>query len=258
MTVHADDRFPLIKQEGALYNRIAKHVEELIRSEQLRPGDRLPAERRLADMLGVSRVPIREAMRSLETQGLIEVRRGQGMFVAQHSVEAAVEQFTITMLRQRDLLVELFAVRRLLEPASAQWAAVRAQPDEVQALRLIVDEMERLAAADHLDYDTFGERDVELHLHIASASGNRVLVRIMEAIQDLHREQIETSLRYRDRMHETLEDHRRIFAAIEAGDPVAASQSMTEHLERSEAATRARIEGEPEGDHAESRPPSMG
>src|SRR3712207_4035881 len=95
MTVHADDRFPPIKQDGALYNRIAKHVEELIRSEQLRPGDRLPAERRLADMLGVSRVPIREAMRSLATQGLIEVRRGHGMFVAQHSVEAAVEQFTI-------------------------------------------------------------------------------------------------------------------------------------------------------------------
>jgi len=152
------------------------------------------------------------------------------------------------------VLVELFAVRRLLEPASAQWAAVRAQPAEVEGLRRILDDMEGLAAADPPKYDTFGERDVELHIDIASASGNRVLVRIMQAIQDLHREQIETSLRYRDRMHETLEDHRRIVAAIETGDPVAAGQSMTAHLERSEAAARARIEG----GHAESRPPSMG
>ena len=86
---------------------------------------------------------------------------------------------------------------------------------------------------------------VELHIHIASSARNRVLVRIMQAIQDLHREQIETSLRYRDRVHETLDDHRRIVNAIQAGDPVQAGQAMTEHLDRSEAASMARIEGGP-------------
>jgi GntR family transcriptional repressor for pyruvate dehydrogenase complex len=243
-----DARFPRLKQEGALYKRIAKHVHDLIVTEQLRPGDRLPAERQLAEMLGVSRVPIREAMRSLAAQGLIEVRRGHGMFVAERSVDAAVDEFTLTLLRHRGVLAELFAVRRLLEPASAQWAAVRAQPDEVEAMRRIVGDMEALGATDPPDYEAFGDRDVELHIHIATAARNRVLVRIMQAIQDLHRDQIETSLRYRDRVHETLDDHRRIVAAIEAGDPVLAGQVMSEHLDRSEAASMARIEGGPPPD----------
>ena len=239
-----DARFPRLKQEGALYKRIAEHVHELIVSEQLRPGDRLPAERELAEMLGVSRVPIREAMRSLAAQGLIEVRRGRGMFVAER-IDAAVDEFTLTLLRHRDVLAELFAVRRLLEPASAQWAAVRAQPDEIEGMRRSVGEMEMLGEQDPPEYDAFGDRDVELHIHIAAAGHNRVLLRIMQAIQDLHRDQIETSLRYRDRVHETLDDHRRIVAAIEAGDPVLAGWAMSEHLERSEAASMARIEGGP-------------
>ncbi len=240
-----DARFPRLKQEGALYKRIATHVSELIVTEKLRPGDRLPAERQLAEMLGVSRVPIREAMRSLAAQGLIEVRRGHGMFVAERSVDAAVAEFTLTLLRHRDVLAELFAVRRLLEPASAQWAAVRSAPDELAEMRRIVDDMETFGEKDPPDYEAFGDRDVELHIHIAGAARNRVLVRIMQAIQDLHREQIETSLRYRDRVHETLDDHRRIVNAIEAGDPVLAGQAMSEHLDRSEAASMGRIEGGP-------------
>src|SRR3954471_17291070 len=99
-------RFPVFGQE-ALYKRIAAHVRELIESEQLQPGERLPAERDLARMLGVSRVPIREAMRTLAAQGLVEIRRGQGMFVALQSVDATVDQLTSALLQQRDLLEEL-------------------------------------------------------------------------------------------------------------------------------------------------------
>src|SRR3954454_18887056 len=101
-------RFPVLRHE-ALYQRIADHVRDLIESEELRPGERLPAERDLARMLGVSRVPIREAMRTLAAQGLIEIRRGQGMFVARQSVDATIEQLTSALLQQRGLLEELFA-----------------------------------------------------------------------------------------------------------------------------------------------------
>src|SRR3954447_16099180 len=99
-------RFPVFGQE-ALYKRIAAHVRELIETKQLQPGERLPAERDLARMLGVSRVPIREGMRTLAAQGLIDIRRGQGMFVASNAVDATVEELTSALLKQRDLLAEL-------------------------------------------------------------------------------------------------------------------------------------------------------
>ena len=245
------ERFPVFAQE-ALYKRIANHVRELIETKQLRPGERLPAERDLARMLGVSRVPIREAMRTLAAQGLVDIRRGQGMFVASSSVDATVDQLTNALLKQRDLLSELFAVRRLLEPASAQWAAARREPDDIEKLERLLADMQRAGSQEPPDYETIGERDTQLHVEIAAAANNRVLVRIMQAIQDLHREQLETSLRYRDRVHDTYKDHLRIVRAIVAGDPVEARSAMVDHLANGEAATMARIEG---GDDRTERSP---
>lgn len=246
-------RFPTLRHE-ALYERIADHVRDLINSEQLQPGERLPAERDLARMLGVSRVPIREAMRTLAAQGLIEIRRGQGMYVAASSVDATVDRLTHALLDQRDLLSELFAVRRLLEPASAQWAAARRDPEQVRELEQLLADMRRAAEADPPDYETVGERDTQLHERVATASENRVLVRIMKAIQDLHRQQLETSLRYRGRLESTLRDHTRIVRAIAAGDPVEARSAMVDHLANSEAATMARIEGDGEVPAGAGRP----
>jgi len=234
--------FTVLTQE-ALYQRIANHVRDLIVNQHLHPGERLPAERELARMLGVSRVPIREAMRTLAAQGYIEIRRGQGTFVATSSVEATVDELTKELLKQRGLLAELFAVRRLLEPASAQWAAARAGEEDIAKILQTMAEMESAGGSDPPDYETIGKRDTELHVQIADAAANRVLIRIMQAIQDLHREQLETSLRYRDRVHETLKDHRRLVGAIAAGDPVEAREAMLDHLTRSEVATMARIEG---------------
>jgi GntR family transcriptional repressor for pyruvate dehydrogenase complex len=242
--VEGDDDLPFtVLTQEALYQRIANHVRDLIVSQRLQPGERLPAERELARLLGVSRVPIREAMRTLAAQGYVEVRRGQGMFVATSSVEATVDELTKELLKQRDLLAELFAVRRLLEPASAQWAAARATPEDVAKLVGILQEIEAAGDLDPPDYETLGKCDTELHVQIADAAANRVLIRIMQAIQDLHREQLETSLRYRGRIHETIKDHRRIVRAIGAGDPVEAREAMIDHLSNSEAATMARIEG---------------
>jgi GntR family transcriptional regulator, transcriptional repressor for pyruvate dehydrogenase complex len=238
----ADSRFPVFAQ-STLYQRITDHVRELIETEQLRPGERLPAERELAQMLGVSRVPIRESMRALAAQGLIEIRRGQGMFVVSRDVQATIDQLASVLLKQRAAFEELFAVRRLLEPAAAEWAATRGEPDDFVTLERIVSDMETAGGLDPPDFDTVGERDTQLHVEIAAAADNRVLVRIMQAIQDLHREQLETSQRYAGRLTETLKDHRRIVDAIVARDPVEAHEAMSEHLRNAETATLGRLEG---------------
>jgi GntR family transcriptional regulator, transcriptional repressor for pyruvate dehydrogenase complex len=235
-------RFPSLGQE-ALYKRIAAHVRELIESRELQPGERLPPERELARMLGVSRIPVREAMRTLAAQGLIEIRHGQGTFVAPRGVEVAVQELAGALLQQRHTFEELFAVRRLLEPASAQWAATRAGQVELERLQRALEAMEEACAADPPDYETIGEHDAQLHLHVAAGTANRVLLRIMQAIQDLHEQQLETSLRYRGRLDRTLADHRRIVAAIVAGDPVEAGSAMLDHLEQGESAALAGIDG---------------
>jgi GntR family transcriptional regulator, transcriptional repressor for pyruvate dehydrogenase complex len=235
-------RFPSLGQE-ALYKRIAAHVRELIEQRELRPGERLPPERDLARMLGVSRIPVREAMRTLAAQGLIDIRHGQGTFVAPRGVEAAVQELTGALPDQRHTFEELSAVRRLLEPASAQWAATRAGAAEHESLERALEAMEAAYAADPPDYETIGEHDARVHLEIAAATGNRVLLRIMQAIQDLHEQQLETSLRFRGRLERTLADHRRIVAAVAAGDPVEAGRAMLDHLDRREAAALAGIDG---------------
>jgi GntR family transcriptional repressor for pyruvate dehydrogenase complex len=241
-TLGADSRFPVFAQ-STLYQRIADHVRELIETEQLRPGERLPAERELARMLGVSRVPIRESMRTLAAQGLIEIRRGQGMFVVARDVEATIDQLASALLKQRNAFEELFAVRRLLEPAAARWAALRRDEDDVARLERLMGDMEAAGSLDPPDFETLGERDTQLHVQVAAAADNRVLVRIMQAIQDLHRDQLETSQRYAGRLSQTLKDHRRIVAAIVARDPDLAHEAMSEHLADAEEATLGRLGG---------------
>ena len=232
-------------RKDTLYVRVAQHVKELIDNQELAPGDRLPTERQLAQMLGVSRVPIREAIRTLSAQGVVEVRRGQGMFVASKGIDATIDELTNVLMKQRDSFEDLFAVRRILEPASAQWAASRAGSEEVAKLKGIVDEMDEAGTAEpEPDFERMAQLDLELHVEIATAAENKVLVRIMEAIQDVHREQLETSLRYRGRIEQTLKDHRRIVEAIAGADPVEARSAMVDHVANSAVATFGRIGGD--------------
>ena len=216
-------------------------MRELIAADGLGPGDQLPTERELAQRLGISRVPIREAIRTLAALGIVEVRGRQGMFVSSRAIDASFDELTAVLLRRHAAFDELFAVRRLLEPASAQWAAARATPGEVAELRAIVDAMEQAAHADPPDLETYLERDAALHLRVAEASGNGVLARILAAIQDLHREQIETTSRSRGRLNQAVSDHRRIIAAIAARDPIGAHDAMLDHLAATERAAQEEL-----------------
>lgn len=234
---------PSVETE-ALHKRIEQHVRAMIETGEVSPGERLPTERELAERLGVSRMPIREAIRTLSAQGLVEVRGRRGMFVAPRNVDATVEQLTTVMMRQRAALDELLAVRRLLEPASAQWAAARADEEGIAHLRSILARMEAASAVEPPDYDALRACDTEFHVTLAACSGNAVLRRILEAIQDLHSEQIVTTQRYRGRLRQTLDDHRRLVDAIAARDPIAAHDLMLEHLARTEVAAHGRIDGD--------------
>ena len=130
-----------------IYEEIVRQVKAMIAEGRLKGGDRLPPERDLAEKFVVSRTSVREALRALESLGLVEIRPGEGTFVREVSVEALIEPLALLMVSQREAIGELFEARRLLEPALAALAASRATPEEIQEMERILEEQAAEIAA---------------------------------------------------------------------------------------------------------------
>ncbi|MGX4642661.1 FadR/GntR family transcriptional regulator [Massilia sp. SYSU DXS3249] len=209
--------------EPRLYRVVADRIEALVRSEQLAPGTRLPAERELAARLGVSRASLREALIALELGGRIEVRGGSGVYLCASApvdtVEAGPGPF------------EVLAARRLIEAEVCAMAARMATDSALDAILKAVEEMER----NHDIYSSNELADREFHLAIARATGNSALVGTVAYLWEQrgrlwHR--LKEHFQTEELRKETLKDHRRIFAAIAAHDPAGARSAMRAHLER--------------------------
>src|SRR6266851_3407107 len=130
-----------------IYEEIVRQIRTLISEGKLKSGDRLPPERDLAERFRVSRASVREALRSLESMGLIEIRLGEGTFVREISVDSLIEPLALVILTQREAVGELFEARRLLEPPIAGLAARRSTKEEVQEMERILEEQGKEVAA---------------------------------------------------------------------------------------------------------------
>ena len=217
-----------------IYQEIVRQVKGMIAEGRLRSGDQLPPERDLAEKFVVSRTSVREALRALESLGLIEIRPGEGTFVRKISVETLVEPLALIMASQREAIGELFEARRLLEPSIAALAAVRATPEEIRELERILEQQAAQIAAGNTG---LGE-DAAFHAAIGAAAHNRAITRIAHAIMDLLTQSREESLNTPGRPTRSHEDHRRIVAAITARDEEAAREAMVEHLKAVEGLVR--------------------
>jgi GntR family transcriptional regulator, transcriptional repressor for pyruvate dehydrogenase complex len=214
-----------------IYEAIVRQVKAMIAEGRLKSGDQLPPERDLAEKFVVSRTSVREALRALESLGLIEIRPGEGTFVREVSVESLIEPLALAMLSQREAIGELFEARGLLEPAIAAYAALRATPHDLEEMERILDEQGREVAAGR----TGLAQDAEFHSAIASAAHNRAISRLVHGIMDLLTQSREESLSTPGRPTRSHESHRRILAAIAARDQEAARQAMLDHLRGVEA-----------------------
>ncbi len=209
-----------------IYEDIVRQVRALIADGHLKSGDRLPPERDLAERFRVSRTSVREALRSLQTRGLIEIRAGEGAFVRDVSVEALVEPLALVILPYREAVGELFEARHLLEPAIAALAARRATRDEIAEMERILDEQAREVARGR----TGMTQDSALHAAIAQSAHNRAIVRIVSALVDLLAQSREESLHTPGRPTRSHQDHRRILKAIRRRDEAGARRAMLDHL----------------------------
>jgi GntR family transcriptional repressor for pyruvate dehydrogenase complex len=205
---------------------VARQLEQLI-LQKLQPGDKLPAERELAEMLGVSRSSIRDAIQSLRLMGLVEPRQGAGTVVRQISAEALVNPLANVIAHQRQLVGELLDFRKMLEPPLAARAATHASPDEIAEMEEILRRQDEKLRGGDLAI----EEDSEFHYAIAMASGNSVVLKVLDVIMDMLRETRARSLQRSGRPQKSLAGHRRILTAIKRHDSVSAQAAMRQHIQ---------------------------
>ena len=213
-----------IKRRG-IHGEIVLQLREFLAKGDLKPGDQLPSERALSERLGVSRPSVREALRSLESSGLVHIRIGSGTYVAS-AEDTLLSPLATAILQQRDVLLDIFEARKTIEPEIAALAARRAGIEEVAKMEEVLAEQARQIAAG----DTGVEADTAFHALLAQAAKNKVFLKLNEAIVDSLRDTRERSLQIRGRPERSLAGHREILKAIRAKNAVGARRAMLAHL----------------------------
>ena len=215
-----------VVRKNKVYEEVAQQIERLI-LKKLQPGDKLPSERELAEMLKVSRSSIRDAIRGLELRGLVEPRQGAGTIVRESAVEPLANPFASALKRRKEMVSELLDFRKMLEPPLAARAATHASADEISEMEEILQRQEKTQKQ--------GEpaiaEDAEFHYSIALASGNSVVLKVIDTLMDLLRDTREQSLQVEGRAEKSLAGHRRILSAIKRRDAEAAKAAMRRHIE---------------------------
>ena len=211
-----------------VYQEVARQLERHI-AQSLKPGELLPPERQLAQMLGVSRSSVRDAIRSLELRGLLEPHQGVGTVVCDPGAKAA-NPLAKALHDQRKQIAELIDVRKMIEPHLASRAARHASRDELAEMDDILERQEEKVRRGELAV----EEDSEFHYSIALASDNRAILKVVDVLMDLLHDTRERSLQGNRRQEKSLAGHRRILLALKRHDTAAAEAAMRRHLQEIE------------------------
>lgn len=224
-----------------LFTRVAEQVERFIASNDLSPGDRLPGERELCSLLGVSRTSVREALRSLQTRGVVVVRHGKGVFVADpDEADPALRR----LAQMQEIGVdEAFAMREVLEVAAAGWAATAATEEQLEILDQTFVELEQ-AVFDRRPAAQLQELDARLHLQIAEYANNRFLAMTQSALHEMLARSMETTLAIPGRPARSVREHAEIVQALAARDPERARGAARRHIRSAHRAAIRRMSRE--------------
>ena len=213
-------------KKAKVYEEIVAKIKDMVGKGRFKSGDQLPVERELAEVFRVSRSSVREALRSLESQGFIESRQGDGTYIARQPVETLVSPLASVILTEKDDQMELFEMRRMIEPDLAYLAAERATEEEIAMMeKVLALQQEQI---DRGDFETDVDRN--FHYIMARAARNKALLRITDNIMDLLAESREQYLQVEGRPQKSILRHREVLEAIRARDPERAEKCMLEHL----------------------------
>ena len=212
-----------------LYESIVKQIQKLVSTGTLKPGQKLPPERDLAEELGVSRTSIREALRALEMMGYLESRVGVGggTYIKEMTLSNMISPFSETLLQNDEFIVELLEVRLVLEIEVVRLAAMRRDKGVVTRLQEAIDDMES-----QIENGETGLRaDNAFHKVLADGAGNRVLQEFVRMCGHLLEVEREEHLRTRsDEPRRALNQHKAILEAVQNQDSEEAQRLMEEHI----------------------------
>lgn len=215
------------------YELVAERLVAMIGEGTLRPGDTLATERELTERFAVGRSSVREALRMLESQGVIRAAGGGSLVVAEAQNPLNSSLRLLFALDERTGLHDLFELRRILECEAAALAAERKRPEDLAEMDAATEEM-AAALADSGRADGFIDADLRFHLALAEATGNRLVVHSMHAVRDVLRRALLTVYRIPQSPESAVGEHRKIRAAIAAGDTDRSREEMRAHLDRVE------------------------
>lgn len=215
-----------------LSDQVAAQLQALVTDNALKPGDKLPAERELCELLGVSRTVVREGVRSLVAKGLLEVRPGGGTMVRAPNTALVSELMSVMMRTGNDRVdfTHVQEVRRLLEVETARLAAKCRNESDLQRMEACLQAMREHENEAQL----WAEADVAFHASIAVATHNPLYPTLLASIADLLIEVRLTGISLAETPTRAYGFHLAIFNAIKAQDRAAASKAMQNHLRESE------------------------
>ncbi|WP_319558854.1 FadR/GntR family transcriptional regulator [Marispirochaeta sp.] len=210
-----------------LSEQVIDAVKEMIETDGFKPGDKFYSENQLCTRLKVSRSSIREAIRILEAVGRVRVEHGRGIFITD-SLEETFTAFSGWLKSNEQSIVEHFEVRLMIDPKAAAYAALKADEQDIEALRSVCNKFEQLSKSKN----TAGiiKCDEEFHRLLAKATKNRTLYFLMKAMTDSLSEGWISSLHTPGRIEKTVCEHTEVIDAIVARDPRKAEEAMTLHL----------------------------
>lgn len=224
----ASARFtPCVKRRA--YEEIVEQIEQAILTGALRPNDRLPSERDMLARFGVSRPTIREALRVLQSRGLISIRHGDpgGPTITADPGYGVTSVLTALHRAEQIGLADVIELRMVIESMAAA-QAVKATPDRIAAIRAA---FEGIAAS--TDWEEMKQQDVLFHRRVAEATGNPLTALIVEALHQFNSvAQGLAEMSFVAARRRATDVHGEILRAIEAGDGAAASAAVRRHLYR--------------------------
>lgn len=224
-----------------LYVQIMAQIKAAITHGEFRVGEPIPSEREMANLFDVSRVPVREALKTLEFIGLVERMPGKGMVVHSFSMNDLLESFNFIMVDPEATLVELFEVREALEGLAAKLAAQRRTPDDIRNMERALIQMEveiRMGFA-------VDNTSTNFHTAMALATHNEVFVKMYNYLHELLAFSRKRTLDDQARHETVLGFHQGIFELVKVGDAVGATQAMSEHMKDALAWLLKSLEPEP-------------
>ncbi len=234
-----------------LYETVIEQIREMINTGKFPPGTRLPPERELAGAFNVGRPAVREALKILDAAGILDIRQGSGIYVREPKSGGDKQTMVLSLLLEKNDLISLLELRKILEIGTVRLAAQRATPQDIKHMEEACKSLET-----RISNEKGGAaEDYLFHYRLAMATHNRAIINIFSAIADLYGHTIirnmSQSLQIPGRPRAMLKEHEMILDAVRRRNPAEAERCMAEHL----ASIEKKIMG---GDTQTSQPASGG